>query len=80
MVSETDGGVAVTSRGTRSCSSSSVAWTIGSAWKRFAHHAVQQGVGDGGDRHALVVGHEGAHDGDALARPAPGPGVKSSAS
>ena len=32
--SETVGGGVVTSRGTRSCSSSSVAWIIGSAWKR----------------------------------------------
>ena len=38
-----------------------------------SHHAVQQGVGDRGDRHALVVGHEGAHNGDALAVRDPGP-------
>ena len=34
VVSETDGGIAVTSRVTRSCRRSAVAWMIGSAWKR----------------------------------------------
>ena len=29
-----------------------------------AHHALKQSVGDGDDRHALVMRHEGAHDGD----------------
>ena len=32
-----------------------------------AHHAVEQRVGDGHDRHALVVGHVGAHDRPGLA-------------
>ena len=31
------------------------------------HRAVEKRVGDGDDRHALMVGHEGAHDRDAFA-------------
>ena len=38
-----------------------------------AHHTVEQGVGDGSDRHPLVVGHERAYDGGALAVRDPGP-------
>ena len=30
--------------------------------KPIAHHAVQQGVGDGDDGHALMMRHEGAHE------------------
>ena len=31
------------------------------------HHAVEKSVGDGDDRHALMMRHEGSHDGDAFA-------------
>ncbi len=31
------------------------------------HRAIEQGVGDGDDRHALMMRHEGSHDGDAFA-------------
>ena len=72
FASAAQGRATATSRGVRSCSSSSVAWTIGSAWNRVAHRAVQQRVGDGDDGHALMVRHVGAHDRDvcALRQPA----------
>ncbi|OIQ65877.1 hypothetical protein GALL_525600 [mine drainage metagenome] len=37
-----------------------------------SHQAVQQGIGDRGDRHALVVGHESAHNGNAISVRDPG--------
>ena len=36
--------------------------------KARAHSGVEHGIGDGDDGHALVMGHEGAHDG-AISRP-----------
>ena len=52
-------------RGTRSCSSSSVARTRGSAWKRSTMRIAQERVGQRDQRHALVVGEVGADHGPA---------------
>ena len=55
------------SRGTRSCSSSSVACTRGSAWNRVHEDVVAEHVGERDQRHALMVSEEGAdHDGRGL--------------
>ena len=62
VVSTGRGGVDAASRGMRSCSSSSVAFTCESAWKRSTITLSQQGVGGGHQRHALVVRHERADD------------------
>ena len=52
----------IASRGTRSCSSSSVAWTRGSAWKRATKTSSADDVGERDERHALVMREVGAHD------------------
>ena len=40
----------------------------------FSHRAIEDRVGDSGDRHALMMRHEGADDGEALAFRNPGGG------
>ena len=82
-----------TSRGIRSCSSSSVASTIGSAWNRSTISVVVEHVAERDQRHPLVVRHVALDDRDRralretargvverLAEPVPagGPGLASS--
>ena len=72
LTSSARGRATSTSRGIRSWSSSSVASTIGSAWKRSTIDPVVEDVAEGDQRHPLVVGHVALDDGDrrALGKPA----------
>ena len=67
FTSAAQGRAAATSRGMRSCRSSSVALIDRLGMEPRPHHAVQQGVGDGDDRHALMMRHEGADNRDPFA-------------
>ena len=69
------GRATATVRGVRSWSSSSVAWTAGSAPKRRRIVRFEEHVGEGDDRHPLVVGHVGLHHLELRALGQPGCGV-----